>query len=204
MAHVKSNHEGQEISRKNLTIEKSACFQKQHFLEGRNVIYHGRKNKIRAEYARRYRKAKKTEKTKILDEYLKLLGGGNRKYAIFALNREGKKQLRLIDGENVNVIVTSRARRKRVYQKYYDDELAQALSKLWKLFLHICGERLVPMLRANLDSISRKRRFRMSPEVKQKLSTISRTTVERLLAREQQKHRLKGKSTTKKGSLLKN
>jgi hypothetical protein len=44
----------------------------------------------------------------------------------------------------------------------------------------------------------------MSPEVKQKLSTISRTTVERLLAREQQKNRLKGKSTTKKGSLLKN
>jgi tRNA A37 threonylcarbamoyladenosine dehydratase len=121
------------------------------------VIYHGRKNKIRAEYARRYRKAKKTEKTKILDEYLKLLGGGNRKYAIFALNREGKKQLRLIDGENVNVIVTSRARRKRVYQKYYDDELAQALSKLWKLFLRICGERLVPLLRANLDSMSRKR-----------------------------------------------
>ena len=33
------------------------------------------KNKIRAEYARRYRKAKKTEKTKILDEYLKLLSG---------------------------------------------------------------------------------------------------------------------------------
>jgi hypothetical protein len=34
------------------------------------------KNKIRTEYARRYRKAKKSEKTKILDEYLKLLDGG--------------------------------------------------------------------------------------------------------------------------------
>jgi hypothetical protein len=162
------------------------------------------KNKIKAEYARRYRKAKKTEKTKILDEYLKLLGGGNRKYAIFALNREGKKQLRLIDGKNVNVIVSSQVRRKRVYQKFYDDEVAQALFKLWKFFLRICGERLVPLLRANLDSISRKRRFRMSPEVKQKLSTISRATVERLLAKEREKHKLKGKSTTKKGTLLKN
>jgi hypothetical protein len=162
------------------------------------------KNKIRTEYARRYRKAKKTEKTKILDEYLKLLGGGNRKYAIYALNREGKKQLRLINGKNVNVVISSQVRRKRVYQKYYDDEVAQALFKLWKFFRYICGERLVPLLRANLDSISRKRRFRMSPKVKQKLSTISRATVERLLAKEREKHKLKGKSTTKKGTLLKN
>jgi hypothetical protein len=44
----------------------------------------------------------------------------------------------------------------------------------------------------------------MSAEVKQKLSTISRATVERLLAGERKKHKLKGKSTTKKGTLLKN
>jgi len=162
------------------------------------------KNKIRAEYARRYRKAKKTEKTKILDEYLKLLGKGNRKYAIFTLNREGKKQLRVINGKNVNVIITNSVRRKRVYQKYYDDEVIQVLIKLWKFFRYICGERLVPLIRANLDTISRKRRFRMSPEVKQKLSTISRATVERLLVREREKHKLKGRSTTKKGTLLKN
>jgi hypothetical protein len=162
------------------------------------------KNKIKAEYAKLYRKATKTEKTRILDEYLKLLGKGNRKYAIFALNREGKKQLRIIDGKNVNVIITSTVRRKRVYQRYYDDEVAEALIKLWKFFRHICGERLVPLLRANLDSISRKQRFRMSPLVKQKLSTISRSTVERLLAKERQKHKLKGKSTTKKGTVLKN
>jgi hypothetical protein len=49
------------------------------------------KSKIKAEYAKRYRKAKKSEKTIILDEYLTLLGAGNRKYAVFTLNREGKK-----------------------------------------------------------------------------------------------------------------
>ena len=163
------------------------------------------KNKIRAEYAKQYRKAKKAEKTKILDEYLKLLGGkGNRKYAIYVLNREGKKQLRLIDGKNVNVIISSTVRKKRVYEKYYNDEVAEVLIKLWKFFRYICGERLVPLLRANLDVISRKRRFRMSRQVKQKLSTISRSTVERLLTKERKKHKLKGKSTTKKGPLLKN
>src|SRR5215469_4144823 len=152
------------------------------------------RKKIRAEYAKRYRKAKKSEKTKILDEYLKLLGKGNRKYAIYCLNREGKKQLRFIDGKNVNVEISSIKRKKRVYEKYYNDEVAQMLVKLWKFFRYICGERLVPLLRANLDAISRKRRFRMSTEVKKKIMTISRATVERLLTAERRKHKLKGKS----------
>ena len=108
------------------------------------------KNKIREEYAKRYRKAKKPEKTRILDEYLKLLGGkGNRKYAIYTLNREGKKQLRLIDGKSVNVIISSTIRKKRVYEKYYNEEVAEVLIKLWKFFRYICGERMVPLLRSN-------------------------------------------------------
>ena len=162
------------------------------------------KKKIRAEYAKQYRKAKKAGKTKILDEYLKLLGTGNRKYAIHSLNREGKKQLRFIDGKNVNVVISSAARKKRVYKKYYDDKVAQALIKLWKFFRYICGERLVPLIRANIDVISRRKRFGITTEVKKKLATISRSTVERLLTKERKKHKLKGKSTTKKGTLLKN
>ena len=79
-----------------------------------------------------------------------------------------------------------------------------AIIKLWKFFRYICGERLVPLIRANLNAISRKRRFGISAEVKKKLSTISRATVERLLTEERQKHKLKWKSTTKKGTLLKN
>jgi hypothetical protein len=39
--------------------------------------------------------------------------------------------------------------------------------------------------------------------VKEKLGKISRATVERLLTEERKKHKLKGKSTTKKGTLLK-
>jgi len=94
--------------------------------------------------------------------------------------------------------------RKREYKKYYDGEVSAAVIKLWKFFRYICGERLVPLIRANLNAISRKRRFGISGEVKKKLSTISRATVERLLTEERQKHKLKGKSTTKNGTLLKN
>jgi len=162
------------------------------------------RKKIRAEYAKRYRKAKKAEKTKILNEYLELLGKGNRKYEIYALNREGKKQLRLLGGKYVNIIISNNNRRKRVYKKYYDEEVAEVLIKLWKFFRYICGERLVPLLRANLDVISRKRRFAITAEIKNKLATISRATVERLLTEERKKHKLKGRSTTKKGELLKN
>ena len=70
------------------------------------------RRKIRAEYAKKYRKAKKAEKTKILNEYLELLGKGNRKYEIYALNREGKKQLRLLGGKYVNVTISSTHRKK--------------------------------------------------------------------------------------------
>ena len=162
------------------------------------------RKKIIVEYAKRYRKAKKPEKTKILNEYLELIGKGNRKYAIFILNKEGKKQLRFIGGKNVNVVITGNHRRKRVYKKYYDDEVAAVIIKLWKFFRYVCGERLVPLLRANLDVISRKRKFGITPEIKEKLLTISRSTVERLLTEERKRHKLKGKSTTKKGTLLKN
>ena len=162
------------------------------------------RKKIRAKYAKKYRKAKKTEKTKILNEYLELLGKGNRKYEIYALNREGKKQLRLVGSRYANVEITSRSRKKRVYKKYYDDAVAEVLINLWKFFRYICGERLVPLLRANLDAISRKKRFGITAEIKKKLAVISRSTVERLLTEERKKHKLKGRSTTKKGTLLKN
>jgi transposase InsO family protein len=162
------------------------------------------KKKIRAEWAPKYRKAKKHEKTKILNAYLELIGGGNRKYAIYTLNREGKNQLRFINGKTVNVVITSNRRKKRVYKKYYDEAVAEVLIKLWKFFRYVCGERLVQLLRANLNVISKKRRFKMSAEVKEKLAKISRTTVERLLTAERKKYKLKGKSTTKKGTLLKN
>jgi hypothetical protein len=109
-------------------MESPACFQKSCFLEERNGIHHGGKNKIKAEYAKRHRKANKPEKPKNLDECLKLLGKGNRKYAIFALNREGKKQLRLIDGKYANAEISTKTRRKPTYKPYYDDEAAEVLA----------------------------------------------------------------------------
>jgi len=161
------------------------------------------KKKIIREYASRYRKAAKVEKTRLLDEYL-ALAGGNRKYAIYRLNREGKRQLRQIGGEYVNVEITARVRKKRVYKSYYDKEVARALVSLWHFFMRVCGERLVPLLRANIDDPQVRSKFPMSDEVRGKLKKISRSTVERLLKDEREKHKVKGTCTTKRGTLLKN
>jgi transposase InsO family protein len=162
------------------------------------------KRKIRAEFAKRYRKAKKAEKANILNQHLKLIGKGSRKYEAFALNREGKKQSRLAGSKFANVEISGSRRKKRMYKKYCDDEAAKALITLWKFFRYICAERLIPLLRADLDPISRKKRFGISREVKKKPAVISRAAVERLLTAERQKYKLKGKSAARKGSLLKN
>jgi hypothetical protein len=69
--------------------------------------------------------ARKAEKTNLLDEYLRL-ASGNRKYAIFKLNRVGKTQLRVIDGENVIVKIVEKSRKKHVYKPYYDPETVRS------------------------------------------------------------------------------
>jgi hypothetical protein len=48
------------------------------------------KKKIAAQFAPRYRKAGKGEKSRILDEYLALSGCTSRKYAIFKPKFSGK------------------------------------------------------------------------------------------------------------------
>ena len=57
-------------------MEKSSCFRKRYFLGEGMGFTMAEKRKIRTEYAKRYRKATKADKTKILDEYLKLTGKG--------------------------------------------------------------------------------------------------------------------------------
>ena len=51
-----------------------------------------------------------------------LLGKDSRKYAIFTLNREGKRE----------------------YKKYYDGEVAAAVITLWRFFWYIAGSGWFP------------------------------------------------------------
>jgi hypothetical protein len=69
------------------------------------------KKKIAAQFASRYRISAKHEKSKILDEYPALSGAKNRKYAIFKLNRIGKIQLRMMDGQAAKVAIVEKSRK---------------------------------------------------------------------------------------------
>jgi hypothetical protein len=140
------------------------------------------KKKITAEYASRYRIARKAEKTKLLDEYLRL-AGGNRKYAIFKLNRIGKTQLRVIDGEHVVVKMVEKSRKKRVYKPYYDGETVKMLLRLWQDFNWQCGKLFAPFLRQNLDIIRARGKYKMTDDAAAKLKQISPRHIDRLLRR---------------------
>jgi len=152
----------------------------------------------------RYRKAKKAAKSTILDEFCKNTGY-HRKYAIFLLGRAGKTQLRRIGSATVKVIITAKTNIKRKYKRFYDEPVEQVILALWRFFNFVCGKRLVPMIRDNLDAIAYSERFRniVTTEVKEKLSKISRSTVERMLAKERKRWKVKGSCATRQGSLLK-
>ena len=156
------------------------------------------------EFAAHYRAAKtKAEKSKALDDFIAATGY-NRKYAIGVLGSEGKTKLLRLNGKLLKVSVTHRTGKKRVYAKCYGLDVAACVVKLWEFFKGMCGKRLVPLIRANIAVLTREPRFAITPEIRGKLLNISRSTVERILKGERKKHRLKGTSTTKPGSLLRN
>jgi hypothetical protein len=160
------------------------------------------KKKITTEYAPRYRFASKSEKTKILDEYLVLTGSTSRKYAIFKLGRVGKTQLRVINGETLNVKIVEKNRKKRVYRPYYDAEVAEKLLLLWKNFNWPCGKLFAPFLRQNLDLIRLEPDYAMPDTVALKLKKISPRTIDRLLHKPKQQMKIHGTSGTKPVRLL--
>jgi transposase InsO family protein len=160
------------------------------------------KKKIAAEFAPRYRKAGKGEKSRILDEYLALSGGKSRKYAIFKLNRIGKTQLRVLDGQTVKVTTVEKSRKKRVYQPCYDTAVAEMLELLWKNFNWPCGKLFAPFLRQNLDLIRLRKKYHMSDTLAAKLKKISPRTIDRLLQKPKQRMKIRGTSGTKPVRLL--
>jgi hypothetical protein len=160
------------------------------------------KKKIAAEFAPRYRKAGKCEKSRILDEYLALSGSTSRKYAIFKLNRIGKTQLRIVDGRAVKVMLVETSRKKRAYQPYYDAAVAEMLEVLWNNFNWPCGKLFAPFLRLNLDLIRLKEAYQMSDRLADKLKQISPRTIDRLLRKPKQHMKIRGTSGTKPVRLL--
>jgi hypothetical protein len=134
----------------------------------------------------RYKKATGMEKESILNEFIANTGY-HRKSAIRALNYSYK----------------ATGNRKAGRKKIYLGEVVVALEMIWEVLGRICSSRLKPFLPEIVTVMERTGELRLSKENKELLLAMSRATIDRCLKRARFTPAVRGRSTTKPGSLLK-
>ena len=161
------------------------------------------KKAVTRELKDRYQRSSKKEKSIILNGFIQLTGY-NRCYACQILNVKKEKVLGYmnIGGKRVR-LVRDKRKIKRKKKKIYDQDVLVALKEIWKISDYICSKRLAPFLSEIIPVLERWGEIKLSTKVKEKLFKISAATIDRLLADTRKKCRIKGRSTTKPGTLLK-
>lgn len=144
------------------------------------------KLELLAELRPRYVKANKKEKGRILDHFCSVTGY-NRKYAIELMLHGPPKP--------------TQGRRGR--KRRYGQDVIAALAEVWAISGHLCGKRLQPFLPELVEVLERHGELRVGPEVRDKLLQMSAATIDRRLARARERMPIRGRSTTKPGTLLK-
>jgi hypothetical protein len=164
----------------------------------------GERKALTREVAGRYRAASKKEKSAILDEFVKNTGY-NRKYALRVLNRKTVPAvLVVVNGKTVKLKPAKRKRKVRAGKKIYTDDVIASLRLIWNFFWNKCGKILAPLLRQQMPFIADWAAFGITPEIRQKLVTISPATIDRALKKDRAELKLRGKSCTKSTNKLKN
>ena len=151
--------------------------------------------------ARRYRKANRKGKTRILDEFVAATGY-NRSYAAMLLRNYRGARTVASSGGSTRVVAEKHARKAGGRPPVYGKDVQLALEKLWKRFGYLCGKRLVPVIRTTLPFVSAHRGLKISSTTCTALQTISPASVDRLLAPARKRLFLKGVSHTKAVSAL--
>lgn len=144
---------------------------------------------ISKEMARRYAKASKKQRGVMLDE-LCALTGYNRSYAARLLRARARPGPRR----------AGRRGRKALYGR----ELLKPLRKVWATLGGLCGKRLAAAMADTIEALERHGELQISAEQRRLLCAASPATLDRLLASERRRLRLKGRALTKPGTLLKN
>jgi hypothetical protein len=137
----------------------------------------------------RYRKATKKEKGEMLNSVCMDTG----------LSRD--RAARLLSGKEK--IKKRLEQEKRGRKPKYDEPVIFALKSVWVFGDFICGKRLVCAMDDLLDALVRFEELDVDKDVIKKLKQMSAATIDRLLKKEKAKIQLKGRSTTKPGTLLK-
>jgi len=143
--------------------------------------------------SKKYRVAKKKDKTKILDTFIGQTGYG-RKYAIHILANEGKART---VGKRLKAETAHKSRQKRVYPAVYGKDVLEALEPIWEAFNYQCGKLLAPFLHANIDGIVSGPKFKCEETVTDKLRKISAATIDRLLKKAKARMKIKGTGGTR-------
>jgi hypothetical protein len=154
--------------------------------------------------AEKYQKARKKEKTRILDEFTgitKYVRG----YAKWLLRNWGRRIV-IWRGKQRLVVIGQRPRdqkRKRKRPVIYDEKVLDALKRIWQILDFLSGKRLAPYLKEIIPVLEKNQELVIDEETRQKLLQMSAATIDRLLKEERKKWKGKGKCRTKPGTLLK-
>jgi hypothetical protein len=152
--------------------------------------------RITKEVHKRYRKASKKKKGKILDEFCATTEY-KRKYAARVLRRGPENK----GGKSPPG--RPRPYRGQGRKPVYTNEVRKALIKVWAILDCPCGKRLAAVLPQTVKILEKFGEIELSDEVRERLMTISASTADRLLRGERKKLELKSKARTRPGSLLK-
>lgn len=155
--------------------------------------------------AKRYQGASKKIRGQILDEFVKLTGY-RRSYAAFVLRNWKRRRVLTFDGHRTVYVFGPRPRslrRRPTRPATYTTPVVRALKQLWGLSGGLCGKRLVPFIRQVLPVLERYEEIVVEADTRRKLRSISPATVDRLLAPERKRYQIKGRATTRPGTLLK-
>jgi hypothetical protein len=149
------------------------------------------KKKVCGEIARRYQKANKKGRGKLLDEYTVTLGY-NRDYLAHILSHWGKSRYVRAGGKTVKLIAepapqrggkartTASTGRKPGRRPTYQGAVFTALLEdIWDLFDCLCGKLLAPMLRLMLDFLTAE--YALTPDMTDLLASVSPRAIDRIL-----------------------
>jgi hypothetical protein len=126
------------------------------------------------EVGKEYQRADEKVRGRLLDEAEKRTGL-NRKYLIRILNHPPGQ----------------RPRKRRRRRAEYGAAVVTALVEVWDIFEQPCGQRMVAVLRSELDRLRKLGELRCSDPVAGQLKQISASTIDRLLRREKRIRQLR-------------
>ncbi|HEY6191930.1 MAG TPA: transposase family protein [Bacteroidota bacterium] len=164
------------------------------------------KHSIIRELAPKFQHAAKKERGRILDRCVEITGY-TRCYAAYALRHCGSERILVIGGKRV-VFIPGHARapgaRRNRSQVYYQPGFFDALKFLWALSDGLCGKRLVAFIRETLPELEQRGSIKLPDQAtREALLRVSPATVDRHLTATRTRVALKGRSTTRPGTLLK-